>query len=370
MYDFCPGNLKSPVEEEEAFCGLYKTEKAALLNMKIKEGEPSRRLSDEELYRYWLYDDDDEVHPGDLEESLANDELTRYLMDQRRVSRRGGRHPLASAWHPVNDESPLGNPTNSFNPAYANQEREGSPEVGQNKSRRLSTESGIELSSHVARNFSESSPTLTASSQENKRDLESSEADQNKDEQRTGSGLTVVSPKDTTPLDSASPFRQGNKRSLNAPEAQQEKDKQRRLGSGAAVISSQSGSHLSPSTASDQSKQDTLEAPEAAQNKDERTRVESTLGVISPRNTTESVPATSVNQGQKRIRDEPTREQVPGPLNKRIRLISEVEKATQTNIIHDHRRRHGDRQQHHPLAKLPMTFPRKLFPWSLLRESR
>ncbi|KAL8761545.1 MAG: hypothetical protein Q9184_002339 [Pyrenodesmia sp. 2 TL-2023] len=322
--DFCPGNLTSPAESEDWSCGLNEEHKAALENLKIKEGEPSKRLSDEELYRY-SPDDEDDIYLRDLDQGLAQDELTQWLLDQRRESKRGGRHPLASEWHATNVETLPKSYIDSPIPAYANHGRGGSPEVGQTESIRPNVEVEVDIYAHEARNASEASATTTAGPPEKK------------------------------------------KRPLDAPEARQNKDKQRKIDLGAAIISMQSRSQLDPPTSSDRSMTSTLETPGALQDENKRIRADPNLGVVSPQNTAESSSTTCVSQRQKRIRDEPVEEQDQRPLNKRIRMISDAEKETQTNIMHDHHRRYRNRQRQHPSANLPRTFPRKLFPLILMR---
>ncbi|KAL8922214.1 MAG: hypothetical protein Q9208_005293 [Pyrenodesmia sp. 3 TL-2023] len=293
---YCEGNLKSPVLSEDGYCGLNKAEKAALENLKINEGEPSKRLPDEELYSF-SSDGEDDIYPGDIDRGLKRDKLTQYLLHQRMVSKRGGRHPLASGWQPINVETLPKSYTDSSIPTYANQEREGSPEVGQTESRRSNVDGEFEVRSNEARIACKVSATGIAGPSENK------------------------------------------KRALDAPEAQHNKDKQRKTESGAAVISLQSRSQHDPRTSSDQGMKSTQS------------------GVVGPQTTAESSSTIPVSQRQKRIRGGPEEGPGQGPLNKRIRLISDIEKESHMNIIHDHPRRHQNQQRQHPSANLPRTFP-------------
>ncbi|KAL8904715.1 MAG: hypothetical protein Q9207_003079 [Kuettlingeria erythrocarpa] len=313
--DFCPGNLASPPRSVAGSDGNgSQAQLPRLGRIFIAVNEPSKRLPDSEVFRLALLESDSDFYPNELDPCFRNDDVTNALRYQKRLEK-GRRSLLGSEIVFANVEMQSTSHSGFTSSAPRDNDKiKGAERTGHNDRGEPNGGSGTDLLSDVADDVGPQPKTSTA---------------------------------------------HGKKRSLVTLDEQQDKEKQRKIGSGAAVVSSPTGSRISPPTASDQSKQDTLEVPEAAQDKNEPKRVDSTLGVTSPRNTTGSVPATSVSQGQKRIRDEPRGEQVPGPLNKKIRLISDVEKATQTNILHDHRRRHEDRSRLHPSAELFRTFPQR-----------
>lgn len=314
--DFCPGNLTSPPSSIAGSDADWNQAQLPILeNMVIAANEPSRRLPESEIFRQASLDWDSDYNPDYLDPRFKNDDLTMALRRQRRLEK--GRRSLLSTC------VRFGN-------------------VGMQ---------------------SASQPNLTTSAPKDDNTVEGAEgtARKNRETHEAEVGTEMLSdlagnggPQPSTSV--ADPYH-GKKRLLDTLSEQQHKDKQRRIGSGAALISLQSTSQLNPPTFSDQSMKSALEAPKVAQDEDERIRAGPDLGVVSPQNMTGSTSTTSVSQRQKRIRVEPEEEQDQGPLKKRIKLISNVEKETQTNITHDHRRGYRSRQRQHTSANLPRTHP-------------
>ncbi|KAI4140286.1 MAG: hypothetical protein L6R39_005863 [Caloplaca ligustica] len=198
---FCPGNLKSPAGSMDGFDdgqvdrprdGLTGVERTRLENVKVYEGEPSKRLSDVHLHRIWSLDGTDE----DVSEPIApwfhNDELIRHLRRQQRREKQGGRHPLAIVSHAVSVKSQSVLPSDP--PAISSQNNKRtreSPEVKQRKRKRPSPKTEPSLRRQMASDDSPQSTSqldCTASaSPSRKRSRDEPEEEPNK-RRRSGSG--------------------------------------------------------------------------------------------------------------------------------------------------------------------------------------
>lgn len=211
--------------------GLTETQRTRLENIKIDEGEPSKRLSGANLYRMWSYNEDDDYHPEEIPPWFIRDKVTQYLKRQPRRPEQADQELLASNIHITSAEAQSMSQLDPATLSDPNKRRSWDTQgVERHKRRRLSLEDETELRTNVTDDNSLLSITqldsITPPPQNKKRTRDAGELQQNK-RRRLDMEAPNLGPLSTSQLDTTTTFRQNRKRARDSPETRQ--SKRRRL---------------------------------------------------------------------------------------------------------------------------------------------